>query len=100
MILTKEDVQKIITKNEAEIRGFGVKEIYLFGSTVRNEAKETSDVDFFVVFEDPTQVGLFKLLELQSYLEQKLQKKVDLGTKNSLHRALKDQILLEAKRVA
>ena len=50
MKLTIEDVKKIISENESEIRKFGVKEIYLFGSVVRGEAKETSDVDFFVVF--------------------------------------------------
>jgi len=42
--------KKIISENESEIRKFGVKEIYLFGSVVRGEAKENSDVDFYVVF--------------------------------------------------
>lgn len=44
MKLSIADVKKIISENEAEIRKFGVKEIYLFGSVVRGEAKETSDV--------------------------------------------------------
>lgn len=100
MKLTLEDVQKTIKNHEAEIRKFGVKEIYLFGSVVRGDAKETSDVDFFVVFENPTQVGLLTLVELQLFLESKLNKPVDLGTKKSLHRLLKDQIIQEAIRVA
>ena len=98
MKLTTQDVQKIITENETRIRGFGVKEIYLFGSVVRGEAKETSDVDFFIVFEDSARVGYFKLIELQLFLKSKLNTEVDIGTK--LHPALKDQIMREALRVA
>lgn len=100
MRLTLQHVREIMSSNEAEIRKFGVKEIYLFGSVVRGEAKETSDVDFFVVFENPSQVGLFTLVDLQLFLESKLNTPVDVGTKNSLHRLLKDQILQEAVRVA
>ena len=44
MKLTVADVKKIISENEAEIRKFGVKEIYLFGSVVRGEAYETCDI--------------------------------------------------------
>jgi predicted nucleotidyltransferase len=98
MKLTTQDVLKVIKENEAEIRKFGVKEIYLFGSVVRGEAKETSDVDFFVVFEESARVGYFKLIELQMFLESKLNTAVDLGTK--LHPALKDQVMREALRVA
>jgi len=98
MKLNVQDVKKIIKENESEIRGFGVKEIYLFGSVVRGEAKDTSDVDFFVVFDQSVHVGYFKLIELQIFLKAKLNTEVDLGTK--LHPALKDQIMREALRVA
>lgn len=98
MKLTVQDVVKIIRENESEIRKFGVKEIYLFGSVVRGEAKENSDVDFFVVFEESARVGYFKLIEFQMFLESKLNTAVDIGTK--LHPALKDQVMREALRVA
>lgn len=98
MQLKAEDVAKIIKENESEIRKFGVKEIYLFGSVVRGEAKSTSDIDFLVTFEKSTRVGFFKLFELQKFLEAKLSVSVDLGTK--LHPLLKDQIMSEALRVA
>jgi len=98
MKLTTQDVKKIIKENEIEIHNFGVKEIYLFGSVLRGEAKETSDVDFLIVFNDTAKVGYFKLIELQIFLESKLKTAVDLGTK--LHPALKDQVMREALRVA
>lgn len=100
MKLSIADVKKIISENEAEIRKFGVKEIYLFGSVVRGEAKETSDVDLFVVLDKDARVGLIKFIKLQMYLTAILGKKVDLATKASLHPLLKDQILKEAIRAA
>ncbi len=97
MKLTIEDVRKILKENEIEVRKFGVKEVYLFGSVVRGEAKETSDVDFLVIF-GPEGTDFFTLYDLEQFLESKLKTKVDLGTK--LHPMLKDQIMREALRVA
>ncbi len=94
------EVEKIIKENEAEIRSMGVKEIYIFGSVARGSATDKSDVDCFVVFDENAKVGFLKLASLQLYLEEKLKVTVDLGTKNSLHRDLKTQILKEAIRVA
>lgn len=99
MKLTTQDVVKIVKENDAELRKFGVKEIYLFGSVVRGQATETSDVDFFVEF-GPEGADFFTLYDLEQFLESILRTKVDLGTKRSLHPALRDQILKEALRVA
>lgn len=99
MKLTLQDVSKIIKENEPELRKFGVKEIYLFGSVVRGEAKKDSDVDFFVEF-GPEGTDFFTLYDLEKFLEKKLNTKVDLGTRRSLHPLLRDQILREAVRVA
>lgn len=95
-----QEVEKIIKQNESEIRAMGVKEIYIFGSVARGEETEKSDIDCFVVFEESAKAGFLKLAKLQLFLEQKLKTSVDLGTKNSLHREIKDQILKEAVRVA
>lgn len=100
MRVTIDQVQKIIKENESAIRLMGVKELYVFGSVARAEANEKSDVDVFVVFEETAKATLFTLARLQMLLEEKLKTHVDLGTKNSLHRLLKDQILKEAVRVA
>ncbi len=97
MKLTVDDVKRVLKENEPEIRKFGVKEVYLFGSVVRGEAKETSDVDFLVIF-GPEGTDFFTLYDLEQFLESKLKTKVDLGTK--LHPMLKDQIMREALRVA
>ena len=47
-----EEIVKVIEKHKDELKGkYGVKEIGIFGSFVRGEAKEDSDVDVLVEFE-------------------------------------------------
>jgi predicted nucleotidyltransferase len=47
-MLTKQDIFKTIQDNKETIKSFGVTQIGLFGSYVRNEQTSTSDIDFLV----------------------------------------------------
>ena len=47
-MLTKQEIIKTIQDNKELIKSFGVVEIGLFGSYVRNEQTEHSDIDFLV----------------------------------------------------
>ena len=49
-MLTKEKIVKTIQDNASLIKSFGVTEIGLFGSYVRNEQTENSDIDILVEF--------------------------------------------------
>jgi len=69
-----------------------VKKIGLFGSYVRNEQKEDSDIDIIVEFSQP--VG-FQYIDLKLYLEEILNHKVDLVTPNALKPQIKENILRE-----
>lgn len=73
---------------------YGIKSLYLFGSTARDEARSDSDVDLLVEFVKP--LGLFEFIELQQKLESILGCKVDLGTKRSLKQPIKAEVLQEA----
>ncbi|WP_305045441.1 nucleotidyltransferase family protein [Geoalkalibacter sp.] len=77
---------------------FPVKKLALFGSTVRNEASETSDVDVLVEFEGPTTFdGYF---DLKFYLEEVLQREVDLVCANAVRPRIRPYIEREALDVA
>jgi predicted nucleotidyltransferase len=70
-----------------------VKKAALFGSVVRGEATEESDIDLLVEFEG--RKSLLDLAGLQLELQEALRKKVDVLTYKSLHPLLKERILGE-----
>ena len=96
--MKQEDVLQILKKKNTELaKQFGVKSLSLFGSVARNEATQTSDVDFVVEFNRP--VGYFGLFALQDYLEKLLGCSVDLGTPDSLKPYIKERVMGELIRV-
>jgi len=74
-----------------------VREISLFGSVARNEARLRSDVDFLVEF-DP-KADLLDMVGLKQDLEDLLKHKVDVVTSSSLNKYLKTQVLREVVRL-
>ena len=77
-MLTREKI--VETLREAYpylVAEFGVKRMGLFGSYVRGQPNETSDIDVFVEFEHP--IGL-RFIGFAEYLEYMLGRKVDVLT--------------------
>ena len=96
--MKRDQVIQILNNHQYQIRQFGVSSLSLFGSVARDQADPKSDVDFLVEFSKP--VGLFKMAELQLFLQDILGCQVDLGTSRSLKPRLKNNVLEEAIRVA
>lgn len=97
--MQRETIIRILNEQQQTLaERYSVKTLFLFGSVARGEARDDSDVDLLVEFSQP--VGLFQFIELQQWLESLLGCKVDLGTPRSLKISIKDQVLLEAIRVA
>ncbi len=89
--------KKIISNHKKHLVQQGVSKLSLFGSVASNNATVKSDIDILVDL-DPT-MGLFGFMRVKNYLEEILQCRVDLVTKNALHPALRKKILSEAKDV-
>ena len=68
-----------------------MKKAALFGSYVRGDNNENSDVDILVDF--PGGKTLFDLIELKQDLEELLHRKVDVVEYEGIHPLLKDSIL-------
>jgi predicted nucleotidyltransferase len=94
--MKREDIIRVLTERREELRrDFGVRSLAIFGSVVREEARDTSDVDLLVEFDRP--IGLFHLIGTQQHLERLLgAKKVDLVLRRCLIEELKEDILREA----
>lgn len=87
------DLNQIKSKALPVLKEGGVTRAAIFGSYVRGEEREDSDIDILIDF--PRGRGLFEFAGLGLELEKALGKKVDLVTYNSLHPLLKDRILAE-----
>ena len=89
-----ETIKKILEKHKQELRvTHKVKDIGIFGSYVRREAKKKSDIDILVEFEGA--VDFFDFLELEEYLSKILNIKVDLVMKKALKPAIGESIMRE-----
>ncbi len=72
---------------------YKVREVALFGSFVRGEQGGASDVDVLVDFEEGA--DLFDLVGLALFLEEELQRKVDVVPKRALRAELRETVLRE-----
>ena len=71
--------------------------VRLFGSVLREEENEDSDIDFLVECRDDC--SLFDLISLKYDLEDILGRKIDVVTPDSVHWTLRDRILQEARPI-
>jgi len=90
-----DDIRRLLKEHKEEVRRkYRVIEIGVFGSYVRGEQKERSDIDILVSFSGIPDV--FKYIELEEYLKRLLRRRVDLVRKEAIRPELKKRILKEA----
>ena len=77
------------------LRKAGIKRAGVFGSVVRGDATEKSDVDFLYEVGDHL-LSLFDLVDLRDELEKTLGREVDLVSYKYIHPLLREDILKEA----
>jgi len=82
-ICIKEEVIRKIRESREKIKEFGVKRIGLFGSVLRGEATEKSDIDIVVEFEEGKK-NFENFMGLAFFLEELFGRKIDLLTPESI----------------
>ena len=97
-VQTKAEVIARIQQQQGRLRALGVARLGLFGSFVRDEATETSDVDLLAELEEQalTLNGYFAVVD---FLEELLGRPVEVLTPNSLSRHIGPHILREVANV-
>ena len=91
--MKEKQIEKIKKTLIEELRKHGVKKAALFGSIVRGEITEESDIDLLIEFEG--RKSLLDLAGLKLDLQELLRRRVDVLTYKSLHPLLKERILSE-----
>ena len=97
-ILTKKEILLFISRHPNEIKSFGVKKLGLFGSFVRNEQKNESDIDLLVEFEEG-QKTFDNFMQLSFWLEEMLNRPIELVTVESISPYLRPYITQEVEYV-
>ena len=82
--------EMLLSVKEAARRQYKAELKGVFGSFARSEANADSDVDVFVEFQKGA--TLLDLAGLGNFLEEKLQRRVDIVTPASMREELKEQI--------
>ncbi len=75
---------------------YGVVEIGIFGSYMRDEQQQDSDLDILIELEEPPRIDLLDLVNLERYLSDLLGVKVDVALKTNLRKRIGKRILEEA----
>ena len=87
-----EEIKEILSKSKPMVQEkYKVKELGIFGSYVRGEQNESSDVDILIAFEKAP--SLLKFIELENYLSETIGIQVDLVIKQVLKPRIGENIL-------
>lgn len=74
-----------------------IRRLAVFGSALRADFKESSDIDILVEFEPDHIPGLFGMARMERELSVVLGRKVDLRTPEDLSRYFRQEVLKEAE---
>ena len=96
--MTRVEVLSVLRAHKATLsQRFGVTALVLFGSVVRGQLSEDSDIDILVRFDGPTTSNAY--FGVQFYLEELLGHPVDLVTDKALRAELRPYVEREAVNV-
>jgi uncharacterized protein len=92
--MNREDVLKILKAYRSElVTRYKVRELSLFGSFARDTQSNASDVD--VLVDLASDASFFDLVRLALYLEDKLERHVDVIPQDTLRAEIRDTVMRE-----
>jgi predicted nucleotidyltransferase len=89
---SKESILVVLQTRGSELRQLGVRKIGLFGSAVRGEANNQSDLDFLV---EPHAKTFDTYMDVKEFLESLFGHRVDLVLADAIKPQLRSRILRE-----
>lgn len=90
--LSEENIKVLIQK-------YNIKELAVFGSSIRNDFNSQSDIDFLIEFNNSESISLFDLIDIQVYLENITGRSVDLVEPESLDNPYRREAILRSKEI-
>jgi len=88
--ITKDQIKEFCQKNH-------IKKLALFGSVLRDDYNQDSDIDVLVELDRRYKTGYIKMAEMEIELSEMLGRKADLRTPDELSDYFRDKVLAEAE---
>ena len=99
MMKTSAEIERILKKNIQNLKeDYNLNSLGIFGSFVKGEQNQDSDLDILVDFDKP--IGLLKFIKLENDLSKILGIKVDLVMKKALKPNIGKRIIEEIRYVS
>ena len=98
-VQTKEQIFSLISQCQPRLNDLGVCRVGLFGSFLKGQQTQQSDVDVLIEFENGKKT-FDNFMRLSFFLEEVFGRKVDLVTPESLSPYIKPRILAEVEYVS
>ena len=97
---TLTEIKQMVSQHKSFlIQHYGIKNIGIFGSYVRNEQTSHSDIDILVDLKKPVQIDLIGFIEMENYLTDLFGVKVDVVIRDDLKPRIGKHILNEVVMV-
>lgn len=97
--MRKQEAITALKSQTNAVQALGATALYLFGSTVRDAAGNSSDLDLFVDYDRDSRFSLVELVGIKQLLENRLGITVDVTTRDSLDPLLRNRIEASAERI-
>lgn len=96
---TKDNILKTLKSNKRKLSEFGIRNVGLFGSYIRNEQSSDSDIDLLIDFE-PEKENFDNYMAVYDLFEKIFKnEKIEIVTKNGLSPYIGPKILQEVEYV-
>jgi predicted nucleotidyltransferase len=74
-------------------------EMSIFGSSIRDDFTEDSDIDILVSFEQNSEITLFEIIELEKEFSRIINREVDIVEKESLKNPIRKNKILSTREI-
>ena len=97
--MRKDEAIRRLRAHAGAIRAIGATSLYLFGSTARDQAREASDLDLFIDYDEDGDFSAIELVRLKNYISDALEIDADVTTRDGLHPLIRDDIVARSERI-
>jgi len=78
---------------------YGINELSIFGSSIRDDFNQNSDIDILVSFGNNSEITLFDIMDLENEFSKILKREVDIIEKESLKNPIRKKRILSTREI-